>query len=108
VLPSPADHHVAHHPIGSAGRPSGNPHLLRLRERERVHGGRVQDLRGAPEATQPEHPDHHLRHQPAVRLHRHPDGHQLHGVPEEHQHLCPLQQGLDQGEDLCAAAPGGL
>ena len=37
---------------------------------ERVHGGRLQDLRGAPEEDQPQHPLHYLWHQPALRFHR--------------------------------------
>jgi hypothetical protein len=45
-------------------------HVQRLRKRERVHGGGVQDLRGTPQADQPQHPQHHLRHRPTVRLHR--------------------------------------
>jgi len=28
-------------------------------------------------------------------------------VPEEHQFLCPIQQGLDQGENICTAATSG-
>lgn len=34
------------------------------------------------------------------------EGHQLPGLPEVHQHLRAVQQGMDQGEDLRATAPG--
>ena len=43
--------------------------LRLLHTGEWVHGGRVQDIRGAPEEDQPQHPLHHLRHQPALWFH---------------------------------------
>ena len=46
-----------------------SPFML-LHTGEWVHGGRVQDIRGAPEEDQPQHPLHHLRHQPALWFHR--------------------------------------
>lgn len=95
---------VPYDSAGAAGAQSGNPDLQRLRERQRVHGGRVQDLRGAPEAAQSEHTDHHVRHQPAVRFRGSVSGSELPRVPKVHQHVRPVQQGVDQGEDIRPAA----
>lgn len=72
-----------------------------------MHGRSLQDLRGTSQEAEPEHRQHHLRHFAVVRFYRSACRSVMPRLSEEHQHLCSLQQGLDQGEDLHPAATSG-
>ena len=103
--------HGSHNPARPARHQARDQNLLRLRVRQRVHGGSVQNLWGAFEENQPRPPLHHLWHQSVVRFHQsgritvqycslinnvgftlHAAGRSvLPSVPEVNQHVCSVQ-----------------